>query len=45
MDKGEFYKLLEKAEGSFLIVKEEKEKVWIATDWLSTRPVYYAVIS
>jgi hypothetical protein len=45
MDKSEFYKLLEKADGSFLIVKVEKEKVWIATDWLSTRPVYYAVIS
>jgi hypothetical protein len=44
MDKSEFYKLLEKADGSFLIVKVEK-KVWIATDWLGTRPVYYAVIS
>jgi len=45
MDRNEFYRLLERADGSFLIVKVEKEKVWIATDWLSTRPVYYAVIS
>jgi asparagine synthetase B (glutamine-hydrolysing) len=48
IDKSEFYKLLEKADGSFLIEKVEKEKekkIWIATDWLSTRPVYYAVTS
>jgi asparagine synthetase B (glutamine-hydrolysing) len=44
MDENEFYRTLEKADGSFLIVKVEKEKIWVATDWLSTRPAYYAII-
>jgi len=44
MSEDEFYRLLEKADGSFLAVKVDNEKVWIATDWLDTRPVYYAVL-
>jgi len=44
MSEEEFYKTLEKSDGSFLIVKLEKERIWIATDWLGTRPLYYAVL-
>jgi len=45
MSEEELYRTLKEADGSFLIVKLEKDRVWIATDWLGTRPLYYAVIS
>ena len=45
MSEEELYRTLKEADGSFLIVKLENEKVWIATDWLGTRPLYYAIIN
>ena len=43
MNYDEFVRLLEKADGSFSIVKMEGDKLYIATDWIGTRPIYYTV--
>lgn len=44
LKEGEFYDMLRRADGSFSIVKVEGDKLQVATDWLGTRPVYYAKI-
>jgi asparagine synthetase B (glutamine-hydrolysing) len=43
MNNSELAKLLEKVDGSFSIVKIENGKLYIVTDWIGSRPLYYYI--
>jgi asparagine synthetase B (glutamine-hydrolysing) len=45
MKEDELHKVIKGADGSFLIIKVEGDKLYIATDWLGTRPIYYAIVN
>ena len=45
MNYNELENLLKEADGSFSIIKIDRNKIYIITDWIGTRPLYYARIS
>jgi hypothetical protein len=45
MNYDELENLLKEADGSFSIIKIDGNKIYVITDWIETRPLYYARIS
>jgi hypothetical protein len=45
MNYNEVEDMLKEADGSFSIIKIDGNKIYIITDWIETRPLYYARIS